>query len=58
MNFQETKTDISKKQFMMSLRISCLQIRNSLPLFESLSIIGKDGIAQRLRQAREFLDKS
>ncbi len=54
MNFQE-KTGMNTKSYMMSVRISTLEKRFSLPLFESLWIIGKDGTTQRLRQAKDFL---
>lgn len=52
--FQE-KSGLSGKQYMMLVRIATLEKKYSLPLFESLGVIGRDGVVQRLRQAREFL---
>ena len=52
--FQE-KSGLNGKQYMMLVRIATLEKKYSLPLFEALGVIGRDGVVQRLRQAREFL---
>ncbi|PCJ57278.1 MAG: glutamate--tRNA ligase [Planctomycetota bacterium] len=56
MGFQE-KSGFSSKQYMMTVRVSTLEKKYSLPLFESLWVIGKDGVTQRLKQAKDFLNQ-
>lgn len=51
----QAQSGLNGKQYMMLVRIATLERKYSLPLFESLGIIGRDGVVQRLRQVREFL---
>ncbi|MFP4521674.1 MAG: glutamate--tRNA ligase, partial [Fibrobacterota bacterium] len=49
------ETGIKTKPFMMALRVALTGSAASLPLWESLEIMGKDAAARRLGEAADFL---